>query len=501
MLRKLAFLLAFLVLLATAAAVAVRLWLQSDALRATLERQASLALGQPVALGSAAATLIPRLGLHLTDVRVGEPTVADIDDISIATGLDLLFSREIRNADLRLQGGFLNPAMLAGMGAAAASDAQAQSSSRSGVVVSSLRSIQVQDVELRAGSERVLLDAEASIDGNGIALQRATLRIRDTTTRITGTIRTRPVVEGNLTVTADTLPADVFLAALSTSSGNTGPTPARTTSAPYHLALTLEANALSVGETLLRQIGAHVDATPERVAIEPLAFTVHDGTFRGNATLQTSTRERPVLNLKGSFSAIDITHLQAPSANATTGRLEAGVDLNASVESVSASWLQALNGSVELHLHDGRMPGVGVIKRSVIRFAGRATAPQDLSTSDAYDRVDARLNLAGGSAAISDLILETPDFTATGDGRFGLLDSTVALRVNVVLSEALSQKAGRDLYRYAREGNRVVLPAIVGGTLQEPTATIDIGNAARRALENRIEDEAKSALDRLLRRR
>ena len=70
----------------------------------------------------------------------------------------------------------------------------------------------------------------------------------------------------------------------------------------------------------------------------------------------------------------------------------------------------------------------------------------------------------------------------------------------MTLSEALSQQAGRDFYRYAREGQRIVLPAVIGGTLSAPAVSIDAALAARRALKNRIEDDARSILDRLMKR-
>ena len=103
-----------------------------------------------------------------------------------------------------------------------------------------------------------------------------------------------------------------------------------------------------------------------------------------------------------------------------------------------------------------------------------------------------------GPAVINALDMSTADFDLTGNGTLGLPSGRLALAVDVILSEALSREAGRDLYRYARRDNRIVLPAIVGGTLSKPTATLDVGAAAGRALQNRIEDEVKSILDRAL---
>jgi hypothetical protein len=96
--------------------------------------------------------------------------------------------------------------------------------------------------------------------------------------------------------------------------------------------------------------------------------------------------------------------------------------------------------------------------------------------------------------------MKAADFDLAGGGALTLSTSRIALDVDVTLSEALSRQAGRDLYRYAREGGRIVLPAVIGGTLSEPAVSIDVASAARRALKNRIEDDARSILDRLLKR-
>jgi hypothetical protein len=68
-------------------------------------------------------------------------------------------------------------------------------------------------------------------------------------------------------------------------------------------------------------------------------------------------------------------------------------------------------------------------------------------------------------------------------------------RADLVLSEALSAQAGTDLYRYTREGNRVVLPAVIGGTLAMPRLTIDAAAAAKRGLRNEIERRLKGLFE------
>jgi hypothetical protein len=65
----------------------------------------------------------------------------------------------------------------------------------------------------------------------------------------------------------------------------------------------------------------------------------------------------------------------------------------------------------------------------------------------------------------------------------------------------LTSQAGVDLRRYAQEDGRVVVPATFGGTLQQPTVSLDIADAARRALTNELERRTRSLLDGLFKRK
>ena len=68
--------------------------------------------------------------------------------------------------------------------------------------------------------------------------------------------------------------------------------------------------------------------------------------------------------------------------------------------------------------------------------------------------------------------------------------------VDMTLSEELSQQAGTDLARYTREGNRIVLPANLGGTLEQPRITINALAAVKRGLQNEIRERLKGLFGR-----
>ena len=72
------------------------------------------------------------------------------------------------------------------------------------------------------------------------------------------------------------------------------------------------------------------------------------------------------------------------------------------------------------------------------------------------------------------------------------LDGTI----DMILSEELSAQAGTDLARYTSEGNRVVLPARLGGTLEQPRITINATAALKRGMQNEIERRLKGLFGR-----
>ena len=94
------------------------------------------------------------------------------------------------------------------------------------------------------------------------------------------------------------------------------------------------------------------------------------------------------------------------------------------------------------------------------------------------------------------LSLHSTDADIVGTGTLNLDTSRLDGRLDMSLSEALSAQAGRDLYRYTREGNRVVLPATIGGTLGSPRLAIDASAAIQRGLKNEIQRRLGGILDR-----
>ena len=147
--------------------------------------------------------------------------------------------------------------------------------------------------------------------------------------------------------------------------------------------------------------------------------------------------------------------------------------------------------AVAVAISGGCARGLEVTRRRV----GRVLLLLCIGYALAYpDRLDVAYSLTNRVLRAEPFSFHSGDADMTGTGTLNLSTDALQGRVNVTLSEALSAQAGTDLIRYTREGNRVVLPAAIGGTLQTPRLTIDVAAAAKRGLRNETERRIKGLL-------
>src|SRR5688500_10288059 len=143
---------------------------------------------------------------------------------------------------------------------------------------------------------------------------------------------------------------------------------------------------------------------------------------------------------------------------------------------------------------DGTMPRLELVRPIVLAFGRPSGAPPQGSGS-AFSRLGGTFALAGRVVDSSDISMASRDFDLTGRGRVDLASGALTARGDVALSSELSAQAGVDLRRYAQQDGRVVVPATIGGTLQQPTVALDTGAAMRRAPGNEVQRPTKSLLD------
>jgi hypothetical protein len=128
-----------------------------------------------------------------------------------------------------------------------------------------------------------------------------------------------------------------------------------------------------------------------------------------------------------------------------------------------------------------------------VLFFGRPALDAGAS-SDHFDRIDAAFGLVRQVIVARALSLRSPDLDVVGQGTLTVPTKAMEGRFDLSLSEALSRQAGTDFARFTREGNRIVLPAIVSGTLSAPHVNIDAGAAIGRGLHDEVQQRLKNIL-------
>jgi hypothetical protein len=192
---------------------------------------------------------------------------------------------------------------------------------------------------------------------------------------------------------------------------------------------------------------------------------------------------------------IDVSQLAAFGGvpGAMTGRLTAAGTFSGEGADMAAV-LTAARGSGTTQMVEGSLQRLNLV-RTVVLFFGRP-APDAAAASDRFDRIDISYSLARQIFTADAFSLRSPDADIVGTGTLRIDTKALDGHLDISLSEALSAQAGTDLYRYTREGNRVVLPARIGGTLDQPRLTIDAAAAVQRGLKNEVERRLKGFLDR-----
>jgi uncharacterized protein involved in outer membrane biogenesis len=234
--------------------------------------------------------------------------------------------------------------------------------------------------------------------------------------------------------------------------------------------------------------------------LEGLKMEVFGGRFAGAAGFDGRQRQ-PVYDWRGTFEHLDVPSLVAfaGSPGSMTGRLAGSLALAAAgVEPLDA--MKRARGTARVVITDGKVPGLEVVRSVVLAF-GKPSGERPAGSGEAFTRLAASLSVAGQVLSTSDLTLASRDLDMTGEGTMSLATQAVNLRADVMLSRELSAQAGRDLYRLAREGERIVLPARITGTVGSPTVFVDVQAALNRAIRNRAQDELKSLFDRLIKKR
>lgn len=479
-----------LVVLAAVAAGAIYWFFSGDGVRLALERQASAWLGQPVRIARANAQLFPRIGLSVRDVRVGNPVRLSLADVQVSTGLRALLSRRVEDAEIIVS----NSRIALPLPFSVPTSGSTPTAAAPAFTVASIREIALRDVRVASRGREILVSADSSLVGDRLNITRFTARSGATAVDASGVVDLAPRLNAKLQAAADRLDLDDLMAL---ADAFTPEQPARRSGSAVagRIEAQLKASEATAAGVTLRDLSTNLVANGNRVTLAPATFQLFGGSYAG--TVQADLGNTMAVDVTARIRDLDVAQLAAFGgvANAITGQL-AGSGRFTGRGRDFAAVLAAANGTGNVAITNGTMRGLQIV-RTVVLFFGRPASDAPEGAGQRFERLAATFTLAQQVVRSDSLTLESPDFDVAANGTLTIPTKAMSGRGNLVLSPSLSAQAGTDLVRFTREGDRVVLPAIIGGTLESPRVTIDAAAAAKRGLRNEVERQLKGLFDRL----
>lgn len=471
----------------------------SELVRTSVESQLSQALGQPVAIGSIGATILPRVTMVLSEVRIGSPVKITVATIDVGTSARALLSRRIEQASLHVSGARIElplPPFVIAAGDNAAENSPA-------ITIGSIDEVVLNDVEIISGGRSLGGDVRVVPRGEGMHIESMTLRLDTTAVDVTGDITSFRGPTGTLALQAsalDMLALQAFAADFAAAAGiGTAPaTPSAGTApgATMDLLMDITAERATFGTLALDAVKGRARLTDEQLAITDMGFGVFEGHYTGAVTLGLAST--PVFQLKGTLADVSMDALTAWAGvpDAVTGRLAAAVDATA-VGTTADAVIEHTTGTARVDVTQGTVKGLALVRTIVVASSMRAGAAAATGGgSEAFSRLGATFNLGKGVARTKNLTFESNDVSLEGAGQVGLDGSNIDLAGRVRLSEALTQQAGRDLVRYTQEGGRVTVPVTISGSAGALMVRLETADVLRRAITNRAIEEAGEAVRR-----
>jgi len=495
---------ASLAVLLVAAMALLYWWLSGDGIRSAIERQAGAWLGQPVTIASARVSLWPRVAIALRQVGIGRPARVRLEQVDLAASTLALLARRVEDAEIRIRNTRLELPLRVGLPFAAAGRGSGggPSGAATGVAevpaaretdgfrIVSVSSIVLDDVVVSSLGRELTISAESALVGSRLLVRELTAESGATSIRATGTVAFEPRVDADLRIDANRLDVDELLAVAAAFLPAPGATAA---GPPARLkAVVRSGRARAAGIDALQFAGT-MTVEGDRVALSPLSFELFGGRYDGSIQARLGTTISASLRAK--LAGVDVAQVAAfgNSPDTVSGTLAGEANVSGGGRDLSAV-LASARGTGSVHITDGTIRRLGLV-RSIVLLFGRPEASAPTST-DRFDRLDARFALANAILRANSFSLHSPDVDSDGTGTMNLDTGALNGRMNVTLSEALSQQAGTDLRRYTQEGNRIVLPVALGGTLSAPSVTIDTAAALQRGLRNEAGRRLKGILDR-----
>ena len=249
-----------------------------------------------------------------------------------------------------------------------------------------------------------------------------------------------------------------------------------------------------------RELSSTLELAPGRFSLSPFSVQIFGGAVNGSIDAGTSTPV-PRLHLDARLAGLNMTELMKASGSpgAITGTLGGTARITGDGAD-AAQIMKSAHGPIDVVIVNGTLPHLDMVRSVVLAFGKPSGAPPQ-GSGTAFSRIGGTFALSGGVLTTGDLALASRDLDMHGRGSVAMASGAVNANADVVLSRELTAQAGTDLRRYAQQDGRVIVPALIGGTLSQPSVSLDVAAAGRRAFENELQRRIGDAIGGLFKKK
>ncbi|MDP9132499.1 MAG: hypothetical protein M3M98_05120, partial [Nitrospirota bacterium] len=159
--------------------------------------------------------------------------------------------------------------------------------------------------------------------------------------------------------------------------------------------------------------------------------------------------------------------------------------------------VKALEGTGRMAVKEGTVEGIHLLQEAAMLLKVVGVSLENVNAT-VFSTIESEFAIKQGLIAVLRLLMDSRDFQATGGGTIGL-DQSINMKLNLNLSQALSQKiaAGSPIARVAVSGGRLSLPMLITGSTQAPVYRLDTKMFAGK-VEAQAKEKVKGAIEDLL---
>ncbi len=463
-----------------------------DGIRSALEQQATSWLGQPVRIKAARAQLFPRPGIGLSGVEVGEPVQLTLSSVDLSTDLRALLNRRVEDATLVISDSTMQLPLSFAIPTEEAST-QAEPAAAGGIEVVSVQEISLRNVRIVSRGREVRVSADSSLTGSHLTLEEFTAESGRTSLRVTGEAVLEPTIDAKLQAKANKIDIDELLALAEAFTPERRAARRTAPPKPMKVVADISADSATAAGVEVTQFTTNMSFDGDRVTLSPMTFGLFGGRYEG--LLNARLGDNLSVTLQSQLKGLNVAQLAAfgGSPDTVSGTLSGNGTFSAQGADMAAV-LASANGKGAASIVDGTIKRLDLV-RTVVLFFGRP-APETAAATDEFERMDVNFSLARQVLRAETFSMRSRDADIAGAGTLALESGALDGTLEMTLSEELSAQAGTDLARFTQRAGRIVLPARLSGTLEQPRLTIDASAALKRGIQNEIERRLKGLFGR-----